>query len=80
MPEKNGDLENLIAARGAALKARRDIAEALGVAYKRGHTEARDAFIDIQELIEAIDRAIADEKAPGKVPSDDALPKAAVKS
>jgi hypothetical protein len=80
MPETSRDLENLIAARGAALKARRDIAEALGVAYKRGHTEARDAFIDIQELIEAIDRAIADEMARGKALSDDASPKAAARS
>jgi len=42
---------------------RRDIADALAQAYERGETERmREAFINIQKTIEAIERAIQHEK------------------
>jgi hypothetical protein len=41
---------------------RRQIADALGEDYKRGHTEnMRDQLVNLQNTIEAIDRALADE-------------------
>jgi len=42
---------------------RRDIAEALAEKYNRGHTEnMREAFIKIQDAIEAIERAVWHER------------------
>jgi hypothetical protein len=42
---------------------RRDVARALTEKYKRGQTnEMRELLVQIQTTIDAIDRAIADEK------------------
>ena len=72
MAEENEHIKKLIAARDREIAQRRDVAGALGEAYKRGHTEnMRQVFIDIQNTIEAIDRAIAHEKliaeSPGRL-------------
>ena len=62
MAEENQHIQKLIEAREHHVKARRDIARTLAEPYKRGHPEMRDAFKDLQSAIEAIDRAIADER------------------
>ena len=54
------DLEN---ARSALVATRRELAKLLAGAYKRGKTEeATEKLIQIQKAIEAIDRAMVDEK------------------
>ena len=63
MAEENEHSKKLIAAREREVGHRRDVVGALAEAYRRDHTEdMREAFISIQNTIEAIDRAIADEK------------------
>jgi hypothetical protein len=63
MAQDNEDTKNLATARESAVTQRRQLAVALGEPYKRGHTEnMRDAFVAVQALIEAIDRAITDER------------------
>lgn len=55
-------LKKLTDARDRVVAERRQIADALAREYKRGHSvEMRERFISIQNTIEAIDRAIADE-------------------
>jgi hypothetical protein len=55
--------KNLTAARERLVEERRDLAVALNNPYTRGHTEnLQDRFNVIQATIEAIDRAIGDEK------------------
>jgi hypothetical protein len=53
----------LVAARIKAVAERRLIAEALKTDYRRGYSEEPlETFVKLQETIEAIDRAIADEE------------------
>ena len=66
------DLENehvkaLVAARLMTVTERRQVADALTESYKRGHTENMlEIFVKLQDTIEAIDRAIADEERIAK--------------
>ena len=63
MAGENEHTRKLVSARSMMVKARRDVAGALAEPYKRGHTEnMRTQFVELQSAIEAIDRAIADEK------------------
>ena len=62
MAGTNEHLGKLYVARGMAVAARREIAGDLAGTYEKGHTEEmRRLFIDLQNTIEAIDRAIDDE-------------------
>jgi hypothetical protein len=74
--------KTLNTARDKLIEERRGLAVAIALGYRRRRTddphtnESRAAFIDVQNLIEAIDRAIADEKligctrpAPSMVPA-----------
>ena len=55
-------LKPLQAARDLLVAERRNAAEELAKDYKRGHTERmRELFVSLQQTIDAIDRAIADE-------------------
>jgi DNA-directed RNA polymerase subunit F len=63
MAQDNEYVQKLIAARDREVVHRRDIAERLAEKYNRGDTEnAREAFIKIQETIEAIERAVWHER------------------
>jgi hypothetical protein len=63
MTEDNEHIKNLIAARDKEVTDRRDVAAAMAAQHQRGHAEdMREAIILIQNAIEAIDRAIADER------------------
>jgi hypothetical protein len=62
MAGENEHIQMLAAARLMMVKSRREFAEALAKPFKRGHTEdIGTRFIELQNTIEAIDRAIADE-------------------
>ncbi len=68
--QENEHIRKLIAARGREVEQRRNIADALAQAYERGETERmREAFTNIQNTIEAIERAIQHEKMLAGVPS-----------
>ena len=55
--------KKLTDARDRVVAERRQISDALAQEYKHGHSvEMRERFISIQNTIEAIDRAIADER------------------
>jgi hypothetical protein len=70
MPQENEHIRKLISARDREVEQRRNIADALAQAYERGETERmREAFINIQNTIEAIERAIQHEKILAGVPS-----------
>ena len=61
--QDNEYVQKLIAARDREVAHRRDIAERLAEKYNRGDTEnMREAFIKIQDAIEAIERAIWHER------------------
>lgn len=63
MTQDNEHVQKLIAARDREVAYRRDIAERLAEKYNRGDTEnMREAFIKIQETIEAIERAVWHER------------------
>ena len=63
MAEKNIFIKKLIEARDQQVAQRRYVAAELAQGYKRDHTEKmREAFISIQNAIEAVDRATQDEK------------------
>jgi hypothetical protein len=63
MAEENEHIQKLIAARDRQIEDRRNAAAALTEKYTRGHTEdMREAFVKIQDTIEAIERAIAHEE------------------
>ena len=64
MSARNHHVGKLIEAREHAVKARRDvIAGALAQPYKRGASEnMQEVFLNLQGVIEAIDRAIEDER------------------
>src|SRR5215831_6070019 len=63
MAQDNEYVQKLIAARDREVTHQRDIAEALAEKHNRGDTESmREAFIKIQDLIEAIERAVWHER------------------
>jgi hypothetical protein len=64
MSARNEHIGKLIEAREHAVKARRDVvAGALAQPYKRGASEnMQEVFVKLQGVIEAIDRAIEDER------------------
>lgn len=63
MDHENEHIKKLAAARSKAVIERRNVAKALTEDYRRGEIEnTRSMFIALQSMIEAIDRAIADEK------------------
>jgi hypothetical protein len=63
MADENEHIAKLTAARSRMVTERRDVASALTEKYKRAHTnDMRELLVQIQATIEAIDRAIADEK------------------
>lgn len=63
MADTNEHLGKLYVARGVAVAGRREVASDLAEGYREGHTEQmRKLFIDIQNTVEAIDRAIEDEQ------------------
>jgi len=54
----------LLTAREKLIAQRRDLAASLAGDYQRGHTDERRAqFIEVQLTVEAIDRAVDDERA-----------------
>jgi hypothetical protein len=55
-------VERLAAARGRLVETRRTLAGELAKPFERGDTEKWQHFIDLQTTIEAIDRAIQDER------------------
>ena len=63
MAQDNEYVQKLIAARDREVTHRRDIAKTLVEKHDRGDTEnLREGFIKIQNVIEAIERAIQHEK------------------
>ncbi len=63
MVEENEHVKRLIAARDREVAHRRDIAERLAEKHDRGDTEnMREAFIKVQDAIEAIERAVWHER------------------
>lgn len=61
MPKEH--IETLKAARRIHIEARRELAEKLAGPFAEGQTEAwRQSFLDVQAIIEAIDRAIGHEE------------------
>ena len=63
MADENEHLAMLVAARSRMVTERREVASALTEKYKRAHTDdMRELLVQIQATIDAIDRAIADEK------------------
>jgi hypothetical protein len=73
MDNENAHLKQLFAAREKEIGRRREIASALAAKYKKGYTENMGKlFTEIENTIEAIERAIEHEKfmasneTPGK--------------
>ena len=63
MAHDSEHLKKLTDARDRVVAERSQISDALAQEYKHGHSvEMRERFISIQSTIEAIDRAIADER------------------
>jgi len=63
MDRDNEHIEKLIAAREVVVTQRRSAAVALSEPYERGHAQdMKQAFMAAQATIEAIDRALADER------------------
>jgi hypothetical protein len=57
-------VQKLMQARDREVAQRRKVADSLAGEYRRGHTEdISEAFINIQNAIEAIERAIEHERA-----------------
>jgi hypothetical protein len=74
MDRDNEHIDNLIAAREVVVTQRRNAVDALSRPYERGNTQdAKQTFMAAQATIEAIDRALADERQiatkPGLVPT-----------
>jgi len=70
MTEESDPVRALISARDKLVEERRALAVAMALGYRRrrtddGHSnnEMRQTFIDIQQMIEAVDRAIEHENA-----------------
>ena len=56
-------VDALIRAREKLIEQRRNLAASLGGDYQRGHTDdRRSQFIEVQQTLEAVDRAIEDER------------------
>lgn len=63
MTQGNEHIQKLISARAREVEQRRNVAAVLAQAYERGETERmREAFINLQNTIEAIERAIEHER------------------
>ena len=63
MTQNNEYVQKLIAARDREVEHRRDIAKVLAEKHNRGDTENMgEAFIKIQDVIEAIERAVWHER------------------
>jgi hypothetical protein len=63
MTQDNEYVQKLIAARDREVAHRRHVAETLAEKHNRGDTEnTRDAFIKLQDPIEAIERAVRHER------------------
>lgn len=63
----NEHVQALVSARAKAVAERRRVVEALTADHKRGHTEETlETFVKLQDTIEAIDRAVADEERMAK--------------
>jgi len=63
MDQVNEYITKLITAREIAVTQRRNAANSLSRPYERGQAEdMKQAFVAVQETIEAIDRALADER------------------
>ena len=61
--QDNEHITNLIAARDKEVAHRREVAGALAAKHQRGHPDdLRETVVRIQNAIEAIDRAITDER------------------
>lgn len=61
--DDNDHLAELLAARARMVAERREVASALTEKYRRSQTnEMRELLVQIQATIDAVDRAIADEK------------------
>jgi hypothetical protein len=70
MDQDNEHIKKLIAARETAVIERRTAAEALSRPYDRFQAEnMKGTFITVQATIEAIDRALADERQIASKPS-----------
>jgi hypothetical protein len=70
MPEENEHIRKLTEARALAVKARRQAVDELTASYKRRHAENKqDILIKLQSTIEAIDRAISDEREIDRPPA-----------
>jgi len=61
MAQGNKHIKNLTAARDREVTHRREVGGALALKYDHAHTEI--TFISIQNTIDAIDHAVADEKS-----------------
>jgi hypothetical protein len=71
MSAENPHIGKLIEARAQSVKERREVAQSLAQAYKRGKSEnMQEVFIKLQSVIEAIDRAIEDERKLEQRPSE----------
>jgi hypothetical protein len=69
MAEENDHIRKLNEARALAVKARREAIDELTASYKRKHAENKqDVLIKLQTTIEAIDRAISDERQMERQP------------
>jgi hypothetical protein len=67
LDQENEHVLALVSARAKAVAERRRVAEALTADHKRGHTEETlETFVKLQDTIEAIDRALADEERMAK--------------
>jgi len=65
MPEEH--VKQLVAARERLLADRRGLTEVLAKPYERGKTERwQERFVTVQATIEAIDRALQDERHPAE--------------
>lgn len=63
MDKESEHIKTLLNARERMVAGRRALADTLTKEYKRGHTEKmEERFIAVQNTIDAIDRALADEK------------------
>jgi hypothetical protein len=63
MAQDNEHVQKLMAARDREVTHRRDIAKTLAEKHDRGDTEnLREAFIKVQDVIEAIERAVWHER------------------
>jgi len=63
MAQENEHIKTLVAARDSEVAHRREVASGMAEKHQRGHVQdMREAIVRIQNAIEAIDCAIADEK------------------